>query len=30
MYLGPPRVVTSYLAFVLVAVQLVEREATAG
>jgi len=30
MFLGPPRVVTSYLGFVLVAVQLVEREATAG
>jgi hypothetical protein len=27
MYLGPPRVVTSYLGFLLVAVQLIDREA---
>jgi Glycosyltransferase family 87 len=30
MFLGPPRVVTSYLGFLLVAVQLVDQEAAAG
>jgi hypothetical protein len=28
MFVGPPRVVTSYLGFLLVAVQLAEGEAT--